>query len=633
MLKKELGFPGVFSIAAGAMISSGLFVLPGIAYNRAGPAVILAYALSGLLMIPVILAQTELATAMPKAGGSYVYIERSLGPLAGTLAGFANWLSIALKAAFALIGIGVVGAALLKDVLPDYGDWNIKVIALVACLLFMAINLVSAKGAGRLQVSLVAGLLGILVVYVVKGLPAVDVPAFETFKTGAPQRFMPYGLPSVFAVAGMVFVSYGGLTKVASVGEEVKNPSRNLPLGMFAAFISVCLLYVLVVFVTVGLTDSTADADLLAQSYTPIADGAQEILGRTGTVIVAIAAFLAFATTANSGILAASRSPMAMSRDGLLPEILAKTGKRAATPYISIGITTFFIICILFLSIEDLVKTASTMMILMFAMVNISVVIMRKSGLQNYRPTFRSPLCPWLQIISVIVLGFLIVEMGAVPLALTAGFLLVALIWYVAYVHRRIDRQSAFVYMVKRAIAPELLQRGLEEELKQITIDRDEISLDRFDHLVKDAAILDFDGPLKATEFFDKISTEVAKRIDAEPDYLKRRFLRREKESSTVLRPGLAVPHVLVDGEHVFDLLMARCKEGVVFSELSPTVHVAFVLVGSSDERNFHLRALMNIAHIVETPDFDKKWLKANSIEQLRDLVLLAKRRREESEA
>ena len=91
---------GVFSIASGAMISSGLFVLPGLAYEIAGPAMILSYALASLLMIPTLLAKVEMSTAMPRSGGSYFFIERSMGPLFGTIAGFTHWLSIGLKSAW-----------------------------------------------------------------------------------------------------------------------------------------------------------------------------------------------------------------------------------------------------------------------------------------------------------------------------------------------------------------------------------------------------------------------------------------------------------------------------------------------------------------------------------------------------
>ncbi|MFQ5645793.1 MAG: amino acid permease, partial [bacterium] len=104
-MKRELGLISVFSIAAGSMISSGLFVLPGLAFQKAGPAIIVSYVLAAVLMIPTMFSKAELATAMPKSGGSYFFIERSMGPLIGTVAGFANWLSIALKGAFALVGI------------------------------------------------------------------------------------------------------------------------------------------------------------------------------------------------------------------------------------------------------------------------------------------------------------------------------------------------------------------------------------------------------------------------------------------------------------------------------------------------------------------------------------------------
>ena len=105
-LKRELGLLAVFCIASGAMISSGLFILPAIVFLRVGPATLMVYVLAGIFMLPSILSKIELATAMPKSGGSYFFIERSMGPLPGTLTGLANWLSISLKTAFALVGIG-----------------------------------------------------------------------------------------------------------------------------------------------------------------------------------------------------------------------------------------------------------------------------------------------------------------------------------------------------------------------------------------------------------------------------------------------------------------------------------------------------------------------------------------------
>ncbi len=108
VLKKELGLLDVFAVAAGAMISSGLFVLPAIAYTKAGPAVILSYLIASLLIIPSAMSKAELATAMPRAGGTYFYVERSLGPVWGLFGGLANWFSVALKSAFAVVGMAVL---------------------------------------------------------------------------------------------------------------------------------------------------------------------------------------------------------------------------------------------------------------------------------------------------------------------------------------------------------------------------------------------------------------------------------------------------------------------------------------------------------------------------------------------
>ncbi|MBN1918923.1 MAG: amino acid permease [Verrucomicrobia bacterium] len=614
MLKRELRLLHVFCIAAGAMISSGLFVLPGIAYAKAGPAMILSYALAGLLMVPSLLAQTELATAMPRSGGSYFFVERSLGPLVGTFAGLANWFSITLKASFAMIGIG----ALATLIVPGESQWVVKGVAVAACLVFTAVNLVSVKSTGRLQTFLVLGLLALLVLYIGAGTTTLDGARYS--------QFMPAGTLSVVAVAGMVFVSFGGLTKVVDVSEEVHRPHVTLPLGMFLAFGTVIVLYILVVSVTVG----TVAPAHLSGSLVPLALGAEAMLGRIGLVLVSIAALFAFATTANAGILSASRSPMAMGRDGLLPEVLSRTNHRWNTPHIAIALTAAFVmLAVVFLSVEDLVKTASTMLILVFVFLNLAVIIMRTSGFQSYRPSIRAPLYPWLQIAAIVVYVFLIIDMGRVPLIVTGGFAVLACVWYFAYVHRRIDRESAFVFVVKKIAAKDLQRTGLEKELRQISLERDDRMLDRFDRLMKYCPILDIDTAITADELFDRAAAALADRLQVAPTLLRRRLAERERQSSTVVRPGLSIPHVVIEGHNVFEVLLVRAREGITFPEADRPVTTAFVLVGSLDERNYHLRALMTIAHLVQEADFEKRWAQARNAEELRDVVLLSTRKRE----
>lgn len=253
-LKKELGLLGVFCVATGAMISSGLFILPGLAFAKAGPAVIISYIIAGIFCIPALLSMAELTTAMPKAGGDYFYIMRGFGPLLGTIAGFSSWFSLSLKGAFALVGMGAY-LSLVTDI-------PLNIIAVVCCLIFVILNLMGVKEAGKIQVFLVTGLLGILLAYVVWGAKTVNPSNFS--------QFFSKGMGPIFATASFVFISYGGLTKVAALAEETKDPGKNLPLGMMLSLVVTAIIYTLVIYVTVGVMDPEG----LKGTLIPISEGA-----------------------------------------------------------------------------------------------------------------------------------------------------------------------------------------------------------------------------------------------------------------------------------------------------------------------------------------------------------------------
>ncbi len=617
-LKRKLGFWDVFCIAAGAMISSGLFILPGLAFQQAGPAVVLSYAIAGVIVIPALMSQAELVTAMPRSGGSYFFIERSMGALSGTLAGLAEWLALSLKSAFALIGIGAFTQLIWPDIDPAAVQWIIKAVAIACCVVFAALNIFSVKGVGHTQILMVAFLFGILGAFIAFGLPESKHIHFA--------NFMEKGPGAVLATAGLVFISFGGLNSVADIAEEVHRPGRNIPAGMFAAMLVVTAIYVATVFVTVGVLDG----EQLSGNLTPISHAAEKFLGEGGLILLSVGAMLAFITTANGGILAASRSPMAMSRDGLLPERLQHVSKRFGTPHLSIILTAGFMIAVIaLLDIPDLVKAASTMMLMLFVMVNMAVLIMRKSRIQNYRPIYKAPFYPWLQIAGIIVYLLLIADMGTLPLMVTGGFASAAVLWYFVYTRGRISRESALVYMVKNIASRAIYRSELEEELKEIALERDEVIHDRFDRLVSECEILDIEDQIDADEMFHRASEKLASRLGVSKEKLMTLFRHRESQSSTVVEPGVAIPHIIVDGEKLFDILLIRCRKGVLFPNEFEPVRVGFVLAGSRDERNYHLRALMAIAQIVQEKDFRKRWIDAPNAEHLRDLLLLSNRKRE----
>ncbi|MFC1576059.1 amino acid permease [Candidatus Omnitrophota bacterium] len=608
-LKKALGLLDVFCIASGAMISSGLFILPGIASAKAGPSVFVSYIIASFMALPALLSKAELVTAMPKAGGDYFFITRSMGPSVGTIGGAATWFSLSLKSAFALVGMGAY-VALIMDV-------PIKLIAVLLCLFFVVLNIKGVKEAGLFQRFLVVGLLITLLVYIFRGFPAIDIHRFKPF--------VPFGERAIFATAGLVFISYGGLTKIASLAEEVRKPGRNIPLGMILSLIVVGVFYALVVFITTGVLD----ANQLHHSLTPIADGASTFMGTTGMVIMAIAALLAFISTANAGIMAASRYPIAMSRDKIVPQFFKKIHKKFHTPHYSILFTgAFMVVAILAFDLVLLVKVASTFLILLYIFVNLAVIIMRESKLQSYKPKFRAPLYPGLQIVGIISGTFLIFEMGGTTYAIATIFIMIALLWYMLYVRPRVKREFALIHVIERITAKELTTNYLETELKEILRERDEIVEDRFDKLINNCQILDVDKPLEMKELFKVIAYAMARELETTPDRIYDLLIEREKDSSTVIRPGLAIPHIVMDGKHKFRILLARCKDGIKFPKAETPVHVVFALVGSSDERNFHLRALAAIAEIAQDEKFDTRWLAARNAEDLRNIILLAERRR-----
>ncbi len=597
------------------MISSGLFILPAIAFTKAGPAVILSYVFASLLIIPSIFSKAELATAMPRAGGTYFYVERSLGPIWGLFGGFASWFSLALKSAFAVVGMAVLIELIIETQMVG---WHLKAIAVLCCVSFMMLNIVSVKQTSRFQVLLVAMMFVILALFVFFGAGAVDTVRYE--------GFLDKGWLAVFATAGLVFISYGGLTKVASIAEEVKHPGKNLPLGMFLAWFVVALFYIAVITITVGVVDGQQ----LRLTMLPISVAAGKFMGTTGFALLGFAAIAAFITTANGGLLAASRSPMAMSRDQLLPPLLARVNDRFKTPHISILLTgVFMITAIVFLDIESLVKTASTLMLILFILVNASVIIMRESRIQSYRPKFKSPLYPYIHIFAIIAYSALIVDMGKVPLLISAGFVALSAAWFGLYVSRRVSRASAAMHIVERVTDRRLKTVTLENELRDILLERDDIIEDRFDRLIRDCVILDIQGKSTAEKIFRQAARILEKKLDISEYVLFEKFLHREAEGGTVVQPGFAVPHIVVEGQNKFDILLIRARDGISFPHAEEAVKIMFVLAGSQDERNYHLRALMAIAQIAQEKDFEKRWLTARDTEAIRNLILLSARKRD----
>ena len=424
-LKRDLGLYAVLTISLGAMMGSGIFVLPGLAVDKAGPAAALAYLLAGFVVLPAAISQSEMATAMPQAGGSYLFIDRAMGPLMGTIAGFGVWFSLVFKSGFALVGLGAYLQLAFDNV-------SMRAVALILGAVLVALNAWGVRRTGGLQAYLVTTVLIVLGLFVLVGFPSVDRDHFEPFFRG--------GTGGLLSVTGLVFVAYAGVTNVASVAEEVKRPGRNIPRGMLTSVVLMMVMYPLLILVITGVTPRT---DLVGD-ITPMATAASIFAGTAGKTIVGFVAVLALISMANAGLLSSSRYPFAMARNQLAPAPLGKINARSATPVLSVILTgAVLLILIAVFPIIELAKLASAFQLLVFSLVNLAHIAFRESRLDWYRPSFRAPLYPWLQIFGILASIVVLSQMGTVPIVGAVVISLAGIGWYRLFGRSRTSHESA----------------------------------------------------------------------------------------------------------------------------------------------------------------------------------------------
>jgi mannitol/fructose-specific phosphotransferase system IIA component (Ntr-type) len=453
-------------------------------------------------------------------------------------------------------------------------------------------------------------------VYFVFGISQVSPAHYRPFST--------HGLQGLLSTSGFVFISFGGLINIATIAEEVRNAKRNIPAALITSVLCITLVYAAVLFVMVG----TLPSEQLGSSFTPIADSAARFAGRAGYLVITIASLLAFVTTAIAGILSASRYPLALSRDSLFPAAVGRVRPKRGTPVTAVLLTGGLIVISLFLKLELLVKTASTIILSSYVFTNLGVIILRESALQNYRPSFRTPLYPVPQVLSILLFVFLIFDLGLDAIEIALILLLLSLAVYFFYGRKRAKREYALLHLIERITSRKLTTDSLESELRDIIRERDDIVFDRFDGLVQDAEVLAFEDPMELEDFFRAVSERAAAKVAMKGEALYRALLERERESSTAIAPFAAVPHIVIEGTGLFHLVLIRCRKGIRFSEKRQAVKAVFILIGTKDERLFHLQALSAVAQIIQDEDFEEEWLSAKDPAGLRDVLHFSARKR-----
>ena len=414
------------TLGGGTMIGAGIFILPAIAAEGAGPASSISFGIAGFVALLAALSLAELATGMPISGGSYHYVNRGLGSFFGSIVGWGMWTGLMFASAFYMVGFGqyIVESVGFLD-----GRALIVLIGILGLGLIVGMNYYGTEESSGAQNLMIGTEFLIVLIYTGVGLFFIE--------TANLVDFAPTGPSGIVATTGTVFVTFLGFEIIATVAGEIKKPGKLIPLTMVLSVVGVTILYMIIMIVSTGVIPYQE----LGGSLVPVADVAVVFLGSIGVVAIVFAAVIAAISSSNSSILAASRVLFAMGRDNLMSDWLNATHDRFHTPHraiIATGGVTAGLIGI-GLEVEAIVallaEVASFSFLVTYGLVHVSLVVFRRADPPAYDPDFAVPglLYPIVPILGVALSVFVIAQMTRPVQIVGTGIVAPASILYPVY--------------------------------------------------------------------------------------------------------------------------------------------------------------------------------------------------------
>jgi amino acid transporter/nucleotide-binding universal stress UspA family protein len=439
-------------IGVGAMIGAGIFVLTGIAAGVAGPALIVAFLINGIMTSFTAASYAELGSMFPNAGGGYLWIKQSLSPLLGFLSGWITWFGHSVACSLYALGFGYYTADLLErlGLAPTFVDTNVLavVFAVGITALFTLINLQGVSETGKVGNILTLSKIAILGVFVGFGLLSMARQGDWTFRF---EPFFPTGLSGVVMAAGLTTIAFQGYEIIAQCGEEICEPSRNLPRATFAAIGVAVAIYLGVAFVALGAVEPSIPGmtswEFLARfEETAIIEAARQLIP-FGAFVMILGGLMSTMSALNATIYASSRVSFAMGRDRNLPTVFGQVHPARHTPQSAILISGSLVALIaVALPVTSVASAADIMFLLLFMMVNVTAIRMRRFQ-PDLERGFRIPLMPLIPILGIISQVTVIIFLFRLsPQAWYIGglWLVSGLTFYAAYASRKEPMKEPF---------------------------------------------------------------------------------------------------------------------------------------------------------------------------------------------
>ncbi|MCS3668432.1 amino acid transporter [Salinibacter ruber] len=440
----RLGLLDATMVGMGAMIGAGIFVLTGLAAEIAGPAAILVFALNGVVTVLTGISYAELASAIPKSGGGYVFVREVFSGPTSFLMGW--MLSFAYMIAGALYALGfssnfVEFVHLYWAGLPTGPVWHI-LYALTVVGLFALLNAVSTEASGGAETVVTIIKIIILLVFAGFGAFAVEGSNFEPFFAKDDSSV------AILKAMGLTFIAFEGYDLIATVTEEVENPRENIPKAIFISLVATVAVYLIVVWVAIG----TLGAEELGRAgETGIAEAATSfmptipLLGE-GAALIVFGAVFSTVSALNAVVIASSRVVFAMGREDQLPNPLGQISARFGTPLAAVVVSAAVMLgSVVFLPIEQVGRVSSLFFLVSFVVVNWSVIRLRNRR-PNMRRPFEMPFYPAIPILAIVlnlVLAYFLLRDDPYTLVLGVGWIAIGGLVYAALQWRRTETEAA----------------------------------------------------------------------------------------------------------------------------------------------------------------------------------------------
>lgn len=413
-LSREMSAFSVAMIGVGAMIGAGIFVLTGIAAGVAGPGLIIAFGLNGVVTLFTAMAYAELGSCFHTAGGGYLWVKSSLPHPNGFLAGWMTWFASSVACSLYALGFGAYFGHMLEGFgihIPLIPYFSVeKTLAVVACLALAYVNYKGASEAGLAGTIITLAKVVVILLFIGFGLWAMrGMPDWE----GNFDPFLPLGFGAVFSAMGLTFIAFQGYEVIAQCSEEVMDPARSVPRAIFLALSIVIPIYLLVAFVAIGAihVEGMPSWQFLGKMKELAVVEAARQFAPGGGVVVLVGGLLSTLSALLATIFSSSRVALAMARDHNLPVFLGKIHPEKKTPHLAIGASAVIVIFMaLALPIEDVASTADIMYLLVFLQVNVTLIRMRKTH-PKLKRGFRVPLVPLVPILGIVTQLFIAVYM------------------------------------------------------------------------------------------------------------------------------------------------------------------------------------------------------------------------------